>query len=108
MRAMPSFFAGNRINPATLQGTFSRFFGARSLRRPPEQPPQRRKILFESLEPRLLLSADFIPVAPVGSLIHQASENGELAGASATASYTLALDAEQKISVVFSTTDADL
>ncbi|MEW5770787.1 MAG: Ig-like domain-containing protein [Pseudomonadota bacterium] len=108
MISMPSFFAGKKVNPAVLQAALSRFFMRKAPARNLERPPQRRKILFESLEPRLLMSADFNPVAPMGTLIHQSSQAGNLATADAAVSYTLALDAGQKISVVFDTADLDL
>ncbi len=71
-------------------------------------PKPSRSLIFESLEPRLLLSADFNPVAPMGSLIHQSSQSGNLAAADSSVSYTLSLDAAQKISVVFETSELDL
>ena len=67
-----------------------------------------RPLVFESLEPRLLLSADFNPVAPTGNLIHHASQSGTLVAGASTISHTLVLDAGQKISVLFDTQDADL
>ncbi|MDP2433554.1 MAG: Ig-like domain-containing protein [Pseudomonadota bacterium] len=108
MFAMPSLFAGNKVNPAIFQAALSRFFRPDRQRGKARQPPQRRKILFESLEPRLLMSGDFNPVAPMGSLIHQFSQSGALETADSTVSYNLSLDAGQKISVVFDTEDADL
>ena len=108
MIALPKLFAGNKVNPNVFRAALTRFFRRASPVRSTELPPQRRKILFESLEPRVLMSADFMPVSPVGTLIHHASESGALETAGAVAPYTFSLDAGQKISVVFGTEDADL
>ncbi|MBU1666575.1 MAG: pre-peptidase C-terminal domain-containing protein, partial [Gammaproteobacteria bacterium] len=107
MFAMPTLFAGNKVNPAIFQAALSRFFRRATQRKAFARPPQRRKILFESLEPRLLLSADF-PIAPLGSLVHEVNEVGSLVAVDSTVSHTLSLDAGQKISVVFNTEDPDL
>src|ERR1700741_799134 len=47
-------------------GTLPAWLGGRRPRRPGRAlaPPFRRKILFEALEPRILLSADLNPLAP--------------------------------------------
>ena len=108
MIALPKLFAGNKVNPNVFQAAISRFLRRAAPKKPAEQPPQRRKILFESLEPRVLMSADFMPVAPLGGLIQQANSGGNLANADAVASETFSLDAGQKISVVFSSEDPDL
>jgi len=65
--------------------------------------PGREKIVFESLEQRVLMSADFTPVAQGGTAVHQSTQNGSLAGAGAEVSYDLALDPGQKISVAMNT-----
>ena len=111
MIAMPKLFTDNKVNPNVFQAAIARFFkrtwASNGASKRAEQPPQRRKILFESLEPRLLLSADFMPAAPLGSLIHQSSQSGNLT-VDSVAEYTFSLDAGQKISVLFDTEDADL
>ncbi|MDO8208319.1 MAG: pre-peptidase C-terminal domain-containing protein, partial [Gallionella sp.] len=93
---------------AALDRVCRRFAPKASSRKSIERPPYRRKIFFENLEPRLLMSADFNPVAPIGTMIHQSNQSGNLAAPDATASYTLTLDAGQKISVVLDTDDTDL
>ena len=93
---------------AVLDRVCRRFAPRLTSRKPMERPPYRRKILFENLEPRLLMSADFNPVAPLGTMVHQSNQSGNLAAPNSTASYTLSLDAGQKISVVLDTQDADL
>ena len=93
---------------AVLDRVCRRFAPRLSARMPLESPPYRRKVLFETLEPRLLMSADFNPVAPMGSLIQQASQSGNLASPGTSVSYTLALDANQQISVLLSPQDAGL
>ena len=75
---------------AVLDRVCRRFAPRLSARMPLERPPYRRKVLFETLEPRLLMSADFNPVAPMGSLIQQASQSGNLASPGTSVSYTLA------------------
>lgn len=107
MIALPKFFAGNKVNPNVFQAAIGRFFRKAMPAKKAEQPLQRRKILFESLEPRLLMSADFVPVAPMGSLLHQSSQSGNLT-VDSVAPYIFSLDAGQKIFVLFDTTDADL
>ena len=111
MIAMPKLFSDNKVNPNVFQAAIARIFkrswAGNSAGKRSERPPQRRKILFESLEPRLLLSADFMPAAPLGTLIHQSSQSGNLI-IDSVAPYTFSLDAGQKISVVFDTEDADL
>ena len=67
-----------------------------------------RPFMLEALEPRLLMSADFNPVAPVGGLVHVSSQSGQFAMADSDISYTLSLDAGQRVSVAFTTQDADL
>jgi hypothetical protein len=64
--------------------------------------------LFEALEPRLLLSADLIPVAPIGTMVHAAHEAGVFAAPGMDVAYTLSLDAGQNVSIASFTQDADL
>ncbi len=101
MFAMPTLFAGNKVNPNVFQAALSRFFRRGDKHRQIERPPQRHKILFESLEPRLLMSADFNPVAPMGSLIHQAQASTVLEVENSSHTITLSLDAGQQVSVLF-------
>jgi len=60
-------------------------------------------LLFEALEQRLLMSADFLPVAPAGAMVNVASQAGQFASPDSDISYTLSLDAGQKVSVAFIT-----
>jgi len=55
----------NAQNPNVVDAVLNRLNMRNPRRRAGESgnPPQRRKILFESLEPRLLLSADLLPGA---------------------------------------------
>jgi hypothetical protein len=70
--------------------------------------PFKRKPLFEALEPRVLLSADFHPVAPAGSMVYASTQTGVLASAGPDVSYTLSLDAGQKVSVALVAQDPAL
>src|SRR3954471_6051909 len=70
--------------------------------------PFKRKPLFEALEPRVLLSADFNPVAPAGSMVYASTQTGTLASAGPDVSYTLSLDAGQKVSVALVAQDPAL
>ena len=72
------------------------------------RPPFKRKLIFEALEQRVLLSADFNPVAPAGSMVNLFTQPGQFANPNEAVSYTLSLDAGQKVSVAFITQDADL
>ncbi|MCC6473143.1 MAG: pre-peptidase C-terminal domain-containing protein, partial [Burkholderiales bacterium] len=108
MFAMPKSLAASKIKPSIVEKAIARIFGraeqwaaARSLR-------ARRKIQFESLEPRLLMSADFMPSAPAGTMVHQANQSDAFATPGSVVSQVLPLDAGQKVSVAFSTGDPDV
>ncbi|HNN82512.1 MAG TPA: tandem-95 repeat protein, partial [Accumulibacter sp.] len=104
MNGMSKMFSQRKVIPALLKSTLDRFFGAAGREKTRAgTAPAGSRFLFESLEPRILLSADFTPVAPLGSFI-QRVEQGDTAGHFAelgTTDYTLLLDAGQRISVLF-------
>ena len=109
MIGMSKVLARRKVIPALLSSTLNRFYRSFVPARALDRASQRNKILFESLEPRMLMSADFIPAAPLGSQVHMSNQTGSVDSAdSAGSSYTLALDAGQRISVVFNTDDTDL
>jgi RHS repeat-associated protein len=82
------------INHNVVQKILSRL-NMRSMKRRVEfvQPPQRKKILFEGLEPRLLMSADLTPgavattVNDTGGLVMFAESGGPLINFAAAGSY---------------------
>src|SRR6266850_1601754 len=86
----------------------------RPARRSPASPPFKRKLLFEALEPRLLLSADLLPFptpleapAPLGSQIYHGSVTGDWAAAEVD-TYTINLEAGQNISASLDVQDPTL
>jgi len=70
------------------------------------RPPFKRKPILEALEPRVLLSVDLSAVAPLGSMVHAAHQSGTFATADQDVSYTLSLDAGQKVSVSLAAADS--
>ena len=65
----------------------------RITRRGRSRPPFKRSMLFEAIEQRVLMSADFTLVAPLGSMVNVSSQAGQFAAPDSDISYTLSLDA---------------
>ena len=76
--------------------------------RTPARPPFKRSPMFEALEQRMLMSADFAPIAPAGGLVSFSSQTGIIGTTETELGYTLSLDAGQKVSVGFSAQDPGL
>jgi hypothetical protein len=69
MIGMSQVFARRKAIPALLKSTLDRFYRSANLATDERHALPRNQLTMEALEPRVLLSADFIPVAPLGSLV---------------------------------------
>ena len=76
MIGMSGVLARRKAIPALLRSTLERFFRGVKPGNPGRPAPRRHNMRFESLEPRMLLSADFLPVAPMGSMVHGSNQSG--------------------------------
>ena len=96
------------INVFKQVASLKRLYSQAPSPKAPPSVPEPGRIVFEGLEPRILLSADFTPVAPLVSMVEQAQQSGQLDGNTQSVDYHYSLDAGQRVSLAFTTPVASM